>query len=352
MNLTPSLDVFEATTHQLRPGSSRARRPRRPFSGHPASLNDAQAPENKGRPPVLAALVLLLSLVAVACGSGGGPGAASNVGGKTFTIGAIPDQDPEKLQRLYGTLAGYLTEKLGVEVVYKPVTDYAASVSLFRAGDLDMVWFGGLTGVQARLQVDGAQAILQRSIDESFHSIFIANTASGLAPVDDVAGLAQLAGRRFTFGSESSTSGRLMPEYFLDQAGVTTGDFAGQPGFSGSHDKTIELVTSGTFEAGVVNEQVWRSRTEAGEVDQGKVQAIFRTPAYHDYHWVIRPDVAERFGDGFVDRVTAAFTELDPADPRAEEILELFGADRFIATDNANYGDIEQIARKLGLITP
>jgi phosphonate transport system substrate-binding protein len=304
------------------------------------------------------ALTLAAGLLAAACGGGNDPAPGDDASGTgetgsdaLFTIGAIPDQDPEVLGRLYGSVADYLADELDVEVEYVPVTDYAASVSLFRSGDLDMVWFGGLTGVQARLQVDGAQAIVQRGIDESFHSIFIANTASGLGPVDDVAGLSQLAGKRFTFGSESSTSGRLMPQYFLDEAEVGPDEFAGPPGFSGSHDTTIELVEAGTFEAGVLNEQVWTSRTEAGEVDLTKVTAIFRTPAYHDYHWVIRPDVAERFGDDFVGRVQDAFTELDPAEPAEAEILDLFGAEEFIPTDNANYGQIEEVARDLGLVS-
>ncbi len=297
---------------------------------------------------VASALLLLTACGGSRSPEGTGAEAASTT---TLTIGAIPDQDPEKLQRLHGTLAAYLSEKLGVPVEYKPVTDYTASVNLFRSGDLDMVWFGGLTGVQARLQVPGSRAILQRDIDAAFRSVFIVNTATGLNPVDSVSQLAALKGRRFTFGSESSTSGRLMPEYFLDEAGVAPGDFAGQPGFSGSHDKTIALVEAGTFEAGALNEQVWKARTESGEVDQTKVRALFVTPPYHDYHWVIRPDAANRYGPDFVARVSRAFSELDPADPEAKQILDLFGAERFIPTDNGNYDQIEAIGRKRGLIS-
>jgi len=191
-----------------------------------------------------------------------------------LSIGAIPDQDPEMLQRLYSRLVDYLSAELGVPVEYEPVTDYAAAVTAFKVGDLDLVWFGGLTGVQARLQVPGAQAIVQRDIDESFHSIFIANTASGLEPIDDISGLKSLMGKTFTFGSESSTSGRLMPQFFLREAGVALTDFKGEPGFSASHDATLKLVEAGSFDAGVVNEQVWLDRVAAGEVDEGKVLAI------------------------------------------------------------------------------
>lgn len=290
--------------------------------------------------------LLLLAPVAGCAGDGGGDGEVGSI----FRIGAVPDQDPEKLQRLYGALATYLQQTLGVPVVYEPVTDYVAAVIAFRVGDLDMVWFGGLTGVQARLQVEGAEAILQRSIDAEFHSVFIANSRSGWEAVDDVAGLARLEGHTFTFGSESSTSGRLMPQYYLEQAGLTLADFRGEVGFSGSHDKTIKLVEAGTFSAGALNEQVWRSRVASGDVDLARVDVIWRTPAYYDYHWLVSPLVGERFGAGFVERVRLAFTNLDAGVPRHKEILDLFGAQKFVATQNSNYDQIESIGRAIGKI--
>lgn len=292
-------------------------------------------------------LLLGLFIVPTACGSAA-PSQDENV--KPFIIGAIPDQDPEKLQRRFGLLADYLETELGVPVEYKPVTDYTASVTAFRVGDLDMVWFGGLTGVQARLQVDGADALVQRDVDEAFHSVFIANKTSGIEPITDIAGLQQLKGHTFTFGSESSTSGRLMPQYFLSQAGVTLDDFKGEHGFSGSHDTTIDLVEAGTYEAGVLNEQVWLRRVEEGDVDLDKVHVIWQTPPYHDYHWVIRPDVAERFGEDFPQKITQAFTRLDAGNAEQKEILDLFSAEKFIATQNDNYAEIEAVAREIGKI--
>lgn len=267
-----------------------------------------------------------------------------------LTVGAIPDQDPEKLQRLYSKLSDYLTQELGVPVEYKPVTDYAAAVTAFKVGDLDLVWFGGLTGVQARLQVPGAEAIAQRDIDANFRSVFIANQAAGIEPISDINGLQTLKGHTFTFGSESSTSGRLMPQYFLQQAGMTLEDFQGDAGFSQSHDATLQLVEAGTYEAGALNKQVWDSRVEAGEVDLDQVQVIWETPTYYDYHWVVNPQVEARYGEDFGERVQAALLKLDPNNPEQKEILELFGADRFIATENSNYAQIEAIGREIGKI--
>ncbi len=314
------------------------------------------------RRSVISGILGLLLMGAVGCGqttpneatgSSAEPSAeiSADAASEPLTVGAIPDQDPEKLQRLYGKLADYLRAELGVPVVFEPVTDYAAAVTAFKVGDLDLVWFGGLTGVQARLQVPDAEAIAQRDIDAEFHSVFIANANSGLSPIEDPAELVSLKGKTFTFGSESSTSGRLMPQYFLSEAGVEITDFKGEPGFSDSHDATLKLVEAGSYEVGVMNEQVWLERVAAGEVDQGRVQVIWQTPAYYDYHWVVNRDqLNEQFGDRFVEKIQAALLKLDASDPDQAEILELFGAEKFIETENSNYAQIEAIGREIGKI--
>lgn len=267
-----------------------------------------------------------------------------------LTVGAIPDQDPQELQRRYQRLSNYLSEQLGVPVAYVPVTDYAAAVTTFVRGDLDLVFFGGLTGVQARTQVAGASAVAQRDVDADFTSVFIANTDSGLEPFEDVAGLKSLAGHSFTFGSESSTSGRLMPQYFMSEAGLSTSDLAGEPGFSGSHDATAKLVEAGTFQAGAMNSAVWDDRVADGKIDTTKVREIFRTPPYHDYHWVMRPDLGEKFGAGFPGQLRDVLLAINGSDEQQKQILAMFNAGSFIATDNANYAQIEAIARQLGLL--
>jgi len=261
-----------------------------------------------------------------------------------LVISAIPDQDPEKLQRLYGKVATYLSGALGVPVEYRPVTDYTASVVAFKAGDLDLVWYGGLTGVQARLEVPGSHAIAQRDIDTAFHAVFITRQGSGIRS------LADLKGHTLTFGSEMSTSGRLMPQYYLQQAIGGLESLRGTPGFSGSHDKTIALVTAGTYDAGALNAQVWKARIADHTVDTTHVAVFYTTPAFHDYHWVLNPAAEQRFGTGFGDKVRAALLALDPSVPAQKEILDLFGAHQFVATADSNYVQIERVGRSIGAI--
>ena len=266
-------------------------------------------------------------------------------------IGAIPDQNPERLNRLYKVLSSELSEQLNVQVRYKPVTNYAAAVTAFRTGNLDLVWFGGLTGVQARLQTKGAKVILQRDIDEKFNSVFIANKKSSIQKINNINGLKSLKGKRFTFGSESSTSGRLMPQYFLNKAGVQLKDFkGGTAGFSGSHDATLMLVQSGSYEVGALNEQVWDSNLKKGRAKPSKVFVIWKSPSYYDYHWVVQKNLDRKFRKGFTKELTRFFLSLNKKSTKQKKILELFGAKKFIISKESNYNRIEKIGKELGKI--
>ena len=266
-------------------------------------------------------------------------------------IGAIPDQNPEHINRLYNVLSSELSEQLDVKVTYVPVINYPAAVTAFRTGNLDLVFFGGLTGVQARVQTPGSKVLVQRDVDEKFHSVFIANKKSSLQNINSMNKLTSLKGKRFTFGSESSTSGRLIPQYFLNKAGVQLKDFKGiRPGFSGSHDRTLMLVQSGSYEAGVLNEKVWESSLESGRADPAKVFMFWKTPPYYNYHWLAQGNLDKRFRKGFTKELTNVFLSFNEKSIQQKQILELFGAKKFIISKNENYNKIEEIGRKIGKI--
>ncbi len=295
--------------------------------------------------------LLLLSACSSESPAASSTTAGSGVGGgDPLVISAIPDQDPAKLNRLYPLLATRLSSVTGLQVKYQPITDYAAVVRAFEVGDIGLSWMGGLTGVQARARVSGATAIAQRDIDAAFHSLFIANSSSGLQPFAEGSGLKALQGHSLTFGSETSTSGRLMPQYYLQQGGLDLTQLKGKPGFSGSHDATIEAVASGSFETGAVNEQVWKATLKAGKVDISKVVVLWRTPGFADYHWLARPDLDQNYGAGTTAKITDALLGLKASVPEDKAILDLFGATSFITTKNSNYNQIETVAKSLGLL--
>lgn len=269
---------------------------------------------------------------------------ASVLAADAFVFTAIPDQDEARLRERFGKVAAYLSRELGVETKYVPVKSYAAAVTAFRNDQVQLAWFGGLSGVRARNLVDGSEAIAQGVEDPAFETYFIAHASTGLSASDSFP--AGIAGKVFTFGSKGSTSGRLMPEYHIRQ------HFRKGPeevfekvGFSGNHSKTIALVQSGAYQVGAVNFKVWEKDLQDGKVDPTKVAVIWKTPPYPDYQWSIRGDVDARWGAGFKDKVTAALLGMQDA-----ELLASFPRSGFIPASNADYQPILDVAREINLI--
>jgi phosphonate transport system substrate-binding protein len=256
-----------------------------------------------------------------------------------FRVTAIPDESPTELARKAAPLMKYLEGKLGMKVEFTPVTDYAAAVEALANRKVDLAWFGGFTFVQAQARSGGkAVPIVQREEDEKFKSVFITSDPA-------IKTLADLKGKDVSFGSQSSTSGHLMPRSFLLQAGVDPDKDFKRVAYSGAHDATIAAVAAGKVQAGALNASVWQKFVTENKVDTSKVTVFFTTPPYYDYNWTVHADMpaAQR------DRLTQAFLALSRDDMAGKEILELQRATKFVPTKAENYKGIEAAARSAGL---
>src|SRR5215470_4999468 len=222
-----------------------------------------------------------MMVLALAASLSGGAAVAEDKPAFVFT--AIPDQDETRLVERFTRVAEYLQGKLGVTVKYLPVKSYPAAVTAFTNGQVQLAWFGGFTGVQARRQVAGSEAIAQGAEDVAFKSFFISNTKTGLAASKEFP--KTIAGKSFTFGSRASTSGRLMPEFYIRKefGGRSPDEIFARVGFSGDHSRTIQLVQSGAFEVGVLDYSVWELESKAGKVDAAQVGVIWESPTFPDY---------------------------------------------------------------------
>ncbi|GGC01604.1 putative selenate ABC transporter substrate-binding protein [Oxalicibacterium flavum] len=259
---------------------------------------------------------------------------------QVFRVSAIPDESPTELQRKFKPLGDYLAKKLGMKVEFTPVTDYAASVEGLITNKLDMVWFGGFTFVQANVRSGGKVVpLVQREEDEKFQSVFITTNKS-------INKLEDLKGKNFSFGSESSTSGHLMPRHFLLAAKINPDADMKRISFSGAHDATVAAVAGGKVDAGALNISVWEKLVESKKVDPTKVRVFYTTPGYYDYNWSVRSDLDPAVRK----KLTDAFLSLTPDTPEGKQILELQRATRFIPTKAENYKDIEAAARDAGLL--
>ena len=254
-------------------------------------------------------------------------------------VSAIPDEAPTELQRKFKPLGAYLEQQLGMKVEFVPVSDYAAVVEALASDRLDMAWLGGFTFVQTRLKTGNAIPLVQREQDEKFTSKYItANPA--------VKSLQDLKGKTFAFGSVSSTSGSLMPRFFMLKDGIKPEEFFSRVAYSGAHDATVAWVQAGKVDGGVLNASVWDKLVAAGKVDTRKVVVLGTTPPYYDYNWTVRGNL----DPALTDKIKAAFLALDPAKPADKAILDLQAATRFIPTKAENYTGIEEAARAAGLL--
>jgi phosphonate transport system substrate-binding protein len=262
----------------------------------------------------------------------------------TLVFTAIPDEDETRLVERFSQYAKYFESKLGVPVKYLPVKSYPAAVTAFTNNQVQFAWFGGLTGVQARLAVPGSQALAQGAEDLEFKSYIIAHASTGLKLAKEFP--KGIEGKTFTFGARSSTSGRLFPEHFIRQAlGKDPEKVFSRVGYSGDHSRTIQLVQSGAYQVGVLNHLVWDQEVKSGKADTKNVSVIWETPTYPDYHWVARGDIDKAFGAGFTSRLQASILGVD--DPK---LLAIFDRKKFIPAKNDDYKVIEEVGKLTGLI--
>lgn len=262
---------------------------------------------------------------------------------QVFKFSAIPDQNTTELITKFKPVSAWLSEKLDVKVEYVPVTLYSAAVQQFKNGEIQLAWFGGWTHVQARLGVPGAQALVMGAEDPTFHSYFIAHKDTKLQRSDKFP--MGMKGLKFSFGSHSSTSGRLFPTKFVrDATGESPDRFFGAVLYSGSHDKTLQYIASKTADCGAVNYQVYEDRVKQGKCDPETVRVIWQTPDYPDYNFTARPNLDAQYGAGFTAKLTKALLEMP------SELTQKFGRSRFIKASNAQFDTVEKIAREVGLL--
>lgn len=258
---------------------------------------------------------------------------------KEIRISAIPDENPQEMLRIYSPFAEYLTKEIGIPVKFTPVVDYAATVEGLAANRLEMVWYGGLTSVQAAKQAKGARRVIMRKEDAEFKSHFITRKETGIKALGD------LKGKTFAFGSVSSTSGHLMPRYFLLKGGVNPEKDFSKFSFSGAHDATAAWVESGQVDAGALNFLVWDKLVETKKVDTSKVNIFWTTPAYVDYVWTVRAGVDK----ATVEKITKAFLKLDYNKPDDKKLLDLHRTKGYIAAKDEDWKGIEEAAVAAGL---
>jgi phosphonate transport system substrate-binding protein len=260
---------------------------------------------------------------------------------QVFRVTTIPEEAATEQVRKFTPLASYLEKQLGMKVEFTPVSDYPAAVEALVNKRVDLVWFGGFTHVQANLRSGGKIIpIAQREEDTRFQSVFIAKTDSGIKT------LADMKGKEISFGSQSSTSGHLMPRNFLLEAKIDPDKDFKRVAYSGAHDATIASVVSGRVAAAALDITVWKKFVDEKKVDTAAVNVFYTTPPYFNYNWSVHADMPAEMRE----KVTKAILDLSPSTAEGKEILQLNRATRYVPTKPENYKGLESAARSAGLL--
>jgi phosphonate transport system substrate-binding protein len=280
----------------------------------------------------LAALAAL-SLSFIGCDSGSKAPAAA-----PLRVSMIPTTDPAKILRESEPLKSRLAQATGAPVDFTIPANYAAVVEALVADKLDVAFLGGFTYVQARKRA-GVEPLVQRDRDQAFHSVFVVPVASSVAT------LADLKGKSFAFGDVNSTSGHLMPEYYMRQENVDP-EVIAKAIYTGGHDATLLAVANGKVDAGAMDEAVFQKMTADGKVDPKSVKIFFTTPPFFDYVWVARKglpaDTQKKIAD--------IFLALDEGKADDKKLLELLAAKKYVRADDASYEKLRQAATQAGLL--
>ena len=260
---------------------------------------------------------------------------------QVLRVTTIPEEAATEQMRKFGPLTKYLERTVGMKVSFVPVNDYPAAVEALVNKQVDLVWFGGFTYVQAQIRSGGKIVpIAQREEDTKFRSVFITQKNSGITK------LADLKGKQVSFGSASSTSGHLMPRSFLLEAGINPDRDFKRVAYSGAHDATIASVVSGRVDAAALDITVWNKFVNEKKVDTSKVDVFYTTPPYFNYNWSVNTDMPVALRE----KITKALLALDMNTPEGKEILTLNRASKYIPTTPDNYKGLEAAGKSAGLI--
>ena len=281
--------------------------------------------------------VILLTLAAFATLTAGCSHSAQDTR-PVLRLSMIPTTDPGKIVRESQPFVTYIEKQTGTKVELTIPTNYAAVVEAIVNDRVDIAYLGGFTFVQASARA-GVLPLVQRDQDQSFHSLFITQPKSSIHSLKD------LKAHTFAFGDVNSTSGHLMPAYFMQQQGVDPVVIE-KATYTGGHDATALAVANAKVDAGAMDELVYGRMVRDGKLNESQIRIFYTTPPFFDYVWAARkgldPAIAQKFAD--------AMLTLDAGTPEEQPLLTLLNAKKYVKAENASYDPLRQAAKDAGLL--
>lgn len=254
-------------------------------------------------------------------------------------VAVLPDQSIDVLLRKHEPLMDYLERSTSLDFELVVPNDYEDLLDRFDNGHVELAWFGGLTFVRAEQRSQAVPLVL-RDVDLRFTSCYLA------AGSDTRTMIAQFKGEKFSFGPGLSTSGHLMPRYFLDEDGLNPEQFFASVRHSDGHDQTAKWVSEGEVALGVANCIIVQSMLADGRLNSNEIHIVQTTPSYSDYVWAVKKTLDAREKSAILN----AFLELDVSVPEHRALLRLQGANVYLPAGIKDFDMVRLAARRAGLL--
>jgi phosphonate transport system substrate-binding protein len=247
-------------------------------------------------------------------------------------VALLPDENASALIKKNEGLKTYLEKEIGKPIELIVTTDYSSMIEAMRRGRIELAYFGPLSYVLAKQRCDIVPFAAQvEKGSPTYHSVIIANAASG---VTDLAGV---KGKTVAWGDQASTSSHLIPKSILLDAGMTAGrEYTEQ--FVGSHDAVAMAVQNGHAQVGGMSQPILERLLEKGTIKRDKIRVLTVSKPYPNYPWTmqsyLKPELQKKIREAF-------FKLKDP------DILHNLKADGFAPVTDKEYDVVRQLTEIL-----
>jgi phosphonate transport system substrate-binding protein len=285
--------------------------------------------------------ILLLPLVNNCSNQPEAPPNTSKISSQKFYLGLIPEQDLFSQKERYEPLARYLSEKADLNVRLRILPHYGSIIDNFIAGELDGAFFGSFIGALAisKLGVEPLARPLWLDDTSTYYGMIFVRKDSNINNAAD------MKGKRFAFVDTATTAGWLLPLHFFQEIGITDyRQWFSETYFTGTHEDTIKDVLEGKADIGAAKNTVFYRLAKEDHRITDELQILATSPKVPSNTLAVRKNL----DDPLKEKLKNILLQMHE-DKAGREILQKFGAKRFIETTVQDYEPVFNYADQIRL---
>ena len=248
---------------------------------------------------------------------------------------------PKETTVFYRQILDYISSHIGKESELIQRKTYDEINELFGKGEIDLAFI--CSGPYATSKDKyGFELLATPQVKGShfYHSYLIVNKDSPVRRLED------LRGGVFAFTDPESNTGKLVPTYWLAQAGEKPETFFGKTIYTYSHDNSIMAVAKGLVDGAAIDGLIWEYYDDKNPSLTSRTRIIRKSEPYG-----IPPIVVHSAVDPALKKRIRYFLFSMHEDPEGQKILGELMIDRFIAPREEWYDTIRKMKLDLALLS-